>query len=350
MGELFYEQVLPSQMTGQKKHTFTKQYIYMLSHIKIGEPLSLYLGAIPYMKDDPAFRSSYEEIAGYFEQEEDTKITREEIKKQQEEAVKEEKVTRVVDLKDPKEIFNNYMFASAQMEFAPDMIEEWNFEQLLNQPIRLDETKEGPQILIFHTHSREEYKGGLTVVDVADALKQELETNYGIPVLHIKDEFYEESNKGNRPTGGEYERMEPVIREVLKKYPSISVVIDMHRDGVDEKAHLVTQIDGKETARIMFVNGLCRNRNVKGEVVPKIDLPNPYIGDNLAFSLQMLLAANEMYPGFARKIYCTEWRFSTHMVPQSLLMEWGAQTNTGEEALNAVKPTAQILAKVLQKD
>ena len=70
---------------------------------------------------------------------------------------------------------------------------------------------------------------------------------------------------------------------------------------------------------------------------------------NLAFALQMYLTANEYYPGFTRKIFASEWRYSTHMKPQSLLLEWGAQTNTAEEALNAVEPVAQTLAKVLGK-
>ena len=86
------------------------------------------------------------------------------------------------------------------------------------------------------------------------------------------------------------------------------------------------------------------------EVEEKEDLPNPYIGDNLAFSLQSVVKMNELYPGLSRKIYLNEWRYSTHMRPYSLLMEWGAQTNTSEEAMNAVEPVAEILAKVLQKD
>ena len=144
--------------------------------------------------------------------------------------------------------------------------------------------------------------------------------------------------------------MEPVIEKILAENPSISVVIDLHRDGVNENVHLVTDIEGKSTAKIMFVNGLCLNRTISGEVEDKVDLPNPYIGDNLAFSLQALIQMNVSYPGLSRKIYLNEWRYSTHMRPHSLLMEWGAQTNTSEEALNAVEPVAEILAKVLQKD
>lgn len=117
--------------------------------------------------------------------------------------------------------------------------------------------------------------------------------------------------------------MEAKIKQVIEENPSISVAIDLHRDGVDDKVHLVTDINGKQTAKVMLVAPLCRNRNVSGQVVNKVDLPNPYLGDNLAFALQTLLTANEYYPGFSRKIFCDEWRYSTHMKPQSLLMEWG---------------------------
>ena len=127
-------------------------------------------------------------------------------------------------------------------------------------------------------------------------------------------------------------------------------MIDLHRDGVKEGVHLVTEINGKQTAKIMFVKGLCLNRNIAGEVEEKEDLPNPYIGDNLAFSLQSVVKMNELYPGLSRKIYLNERRYSTHMRPYSHFMEWGAQTNTSEEAMNAVEPVAEIQAKVLQKD
>ena len=124
----------------------------------------------------------------------------------------------------------------------------------------------------------------------------------------------------------------------------------MHRDGIDEKTRLVTTIDGVEMAKIMFVNGLCLNRNIQGQVEEKEDLPNPYIEDNLAFSLQSVVYMNQLYPGLSRKIYLNEWRYSTHMKPYSLLLEWGAQTNTNEEALASVPAVAKVLATVLQED
>jgi stage II sporulation protein P len=145
---------------------------------------------------------------------------------------------------------------------------------------------------------------------------------------------------------GSYERMEPAIRKILQQNPSIEVLIDLHRDGI-EKGKLVTTIDGKPTAKIMFVNGICKTMK-DGELTEITSLPNPYLMDNLAFSLQMQLKANELYPGLMRKIYIKPYRYSLHMLPKSLLVEVGANTNTVEEARNAMAPLAKILCEVLK--
>ena len=79
------------------------------------------------------------------------------------------------------------------------------------------------------------------------------------------------------------------VSEILAQNPSIKVVIDLHRDGVSEDTHLVTEVNGKPTAQIMFFNGLCRNANNDTEGY----LQNPYLTDNLAFSLQMQIKAAE---------------------------------------------------------
>ena len=76
-------------------------------------------------------------------------------------------------------------------------------------------------------------------------------------------------------------------------------------------------------------------------------LENPYLQENLAFSFQMQVAANEYYPGLARKIYLKADRYNLHLCPKSLLVELGAQTNTVEEIMNACDPLAHIISIVL---
>jgi stage II sporulation protein P len=113
---------------------------------------------------------------------------------------------------------------------------------------------------------------------------------------------------------------------------------------VEEDTHLVTTVNGKPTAKIMFFNGLCRT-TASGDLT---SLTNPYLQDNLAFSLQMQLAAAEKYPGLTRKIYLKGYRYNMHYCPKSLLVEVGAQNNTFEEGMNAMEPLAELLAEVLE--
>ena len=131
----------------------------------------------------------------------------------------------------------------------------------------------------------------------------------------------------------------------MRENPSIEVVIDLHRDGVAEGTRLVTEIDGTQMASIMFFNGLSRTTAL-GDISY---LKNPYIQDNLAFSFQMQLKAAEYYPGLARPIYLKGYRYNMHFKPKSLLIEVGAQTNTLQEAKNAMAPLADVLHRVIQE-
>ena len=139
---------------------------------------------------------------------------------------------------------------------------------------------------------------------------------------------------------------EPAIEQILRENPSIEVVIDLHRDGVAEGTRLVTEVDGTQMASIMFFNGLSRTTAL-GDISY---LKNPYIQDNLAFSFQMQLKAAEYYPGLARPIYLKGYRYNMHFKPKSLLIEVGAQTNTLQEAKNAMVPLADVLHRVIQEE
>lgn len=199
-----------------------------------------------------------------------------------------------------------------------------------------------PQILIYHTHSQEGYSDtkegdeSKTVVALGEKLAEKMR-EYGYGVLHDTTSF----DKENRNYA--YSNAEPAIQKILNENETIEVVIDIHRDGVNENTRLVTEIDGKGTAQFMFFNGLSRT-TANGDIEY---LKNPYINENLAFSFRMQLAATELYPGLARKIYLKGYRYNMHFRPKSLLIEIGAQTNTFEEAENAIEPLSVILNKVL---
>ena len=222
-----------------------------------------------------------------------------------------------------------------------------NVDTLLGKDMKLEKNPEQPQILIYHTHSQEEFADSVegdtstTVIGVGDYLVQLLQERYGYQVLHITDTF--DLVDGQLDRSAAYNYAEPVISQALQEHPTIEVVIDLHRDGVDESKHLVTEVNGKPTAQVMFFNGLSRT-NQNGEISY---LPNPYIEDNLAFSFQLEYLAKQYYPEYTRCIYLKGYRYNLHLKPRSLLLEVGAQTNTVEEAKNAMEPFADLLYKVL---
>jgi len=223
-----------------------------------------------------------------------------------------------------------------------------NAEEMLAKNLSINTKEKEPKILIFHTHSQESFQDSIkgdssTTIVGMGAYLAELLNKKGISTIHHKGVYDLVNGKLDRSKA--YELSEEGVRKILKEYPSIEVVIDLHRDGVNENTHLVTEIEGKQTAQIMFFNGLSRTKT-NGEISY---LPNPYIKDNLAFSFQMQLACEEMYPGFARRIYLKGYRYSLHMMPKSLLIEAGAQNNTVQEMKNAMEYLSNVLCRVLQK-
>ncbi len=224
--------------------------------------------------------------------------------------------------------------------------EQLNVDDLLSRNMKIDTASEGPKILIFHTHSQEAFADSVagdastSIVGMGSYLA-ELLNSKGVKTLHHEGVYDLINGKLDRSKA--YQMAEAGVKEILNQYPSIEVVIDLHRDGVPETTHLVTEIEGEQTAKIMFFNGLSRTKS-QGDIAY---LYNPYIQDNLSFSFQMQLAAENMYPGFARRIYLKGYRYSLHMMPKSLLIEAGAQTNTVKEMKNSMELLANILCEVL---
>ena len=216
-------------------------------------------------------------------------------------------------------------------------------QNLLNKDCTIQKTTEDvPQILIYHTHGSEGYADSTpgdpntSVIAVGNRLTQLLQDTYGYHVLH--DTGIYDTDRDHA-----YNVAAPVIQKILQDHPSIEVVIDLHRDGVADTTRLAANINGVDMAQVMFFNGLSKT-TATGDVDY---LRNPYIEDNLAMSLKMQLAATELYPGFTRKIYLKSYRYNMHLCPKSLLIEVGAQTNTLQEAVNAMDPLAQVLDRVL---
>ena len=217
-----------------------------------------------------------------------------------------------------------------------------DIDKLSGYDCTLDKNSEGPQILIYHSHSQEGFADSVdgdvstTIVGAGDKLTRLLEEEYGYQVLHHTG-VYDVPSRDNA-----YSNALPAIEQVLADNPTIQVVIDLHRDAVAEGTKLVKNIDGKDYARFMFFNGICRSTNG-----PITYLNNPYLQENLAFSFQAQVVAESYFPGVTRKIYLKAWRYNMHLRPRNMLIELGAQTNTVEEVMNTTEILAFVIDKVL---
>ncbi len=245
-------------------------------------------------------------------------------------------------LKDVGFLIRNFYIVDPATKVTDELFDA---EKLLREDLTIHQKNDKPQILIYHTHSQETYidsrekEKADTVVGVGNCLAQILEETYGYNVIHdttcydIIDGKLERSKAYNLALEG--------VEKILEENKSIEVVIDLHRDGAENKR--TTMINGKETAQIMLFNGLSRDQNG-----PITYLENPYIQDNLALSLQMQLKAIELYPGLFYKNYLNCYRYNMHLKPKCILMELGTNKNTLESAKNAMEPFAKVLNAVLQ--
>lgn len=247
----------------------------------------------------------------------------------------------MAQLKDINFLVRNFYTVDASTKVTDNLFDA---ETLLGEDMTLKQTNDKPQILIYHTHSQEAYddsRPGVeddTVVGMGSYLAQILHDQYGYNVIH--DRTYYDVIGGKNGYNLAYSEGLAGVTKDLNDNPSIEVVIDLHRNSGAEK--LVT-INGVETANVMLFNGLCRDQNG-----PLVDLDNPNLQDNLAFSFQLQLKARELYPGLFIKNYLKSYRFNMHVRPKYLLMELGTWKNSVQSARNAIGPFAQILDAVLR--
>ena len=213
---------------------------------------------------------------------------------------------------------------------------------LLDLDLTLDTEKEGPQILIYHSHSQEGFVDTVegddttTIVGVGDYLAKLLTETYGYQVIHDRGVY--DLVDGVLDRNVAYDYSGAAVEQWISQYPQIQVIIDLHRDGVDGKKFVV-QENGRPTANLMFILGMSRTADQQD--IPY--LPNPYIKENMAFALQIQERAEIAAPGLMRNIYLMAYRFNLHYRPRSMLLEAGTQLNTLEEEKNAMEVFAGIL-------
>ena len=299
-----------------------------------------YREAVPFLQ----YRTDYKDKKGqdlvqedyyHFQDDETTDEVAQEVKK-------EAKIFHAKKWENPKYL-RKYIYQIDSTTMAMDG--ELNGKVLLNMDLKLKKS-EKPQILIYHTHGSETYRGSKkgkksdTVIGVGDVLVKNLRKK-NIAVIHDRNIYDVKNGKEERSKA--YNYAANAIEDHLKKYPSIKVVIDLHRDGVSEQTKLVTTQKGRRMAQIMFFNGMSRTAS-NGDIKY---LRNPNKQMNLAFSLQLQAQAAKKYPGFTRKIYMKGYRYNLHYRGRSLLVEVGAQNNTLSQAKASMSLLAELLSDVL---
>lgn len=219
-----------------------------------------------------------------------------------------------------------------------------DLEALLEQPLQWDLRGNEPTVLILHTHATESYTRqgepytessayrtldeGYNMLSVGDALARVLEEN-GIRVIHDRTLHDYPSYNGS------YTHARQAIAGYLAEYPSIRLVLDLHRDASgDPNNQLRTQatVNGQPSAQLMLVMG-----------TDAAGLSHPGWQTNLALGLKLQLQLEAMAPGITRPINLRGQRFNQDMTPGSLLIEVGAAGNTHPEALLA----AQTLGRAI---
>ncbi len=228
-------------------------------------------------------------------------------------------------------------------------IMSYDVQTLMQQPLDLGQKSEGPQVLIFHTHSRESYNNtgevfaapevthdndiGKSVVAVGDVLTQTLQAG-GVEVIHCTEIF-------DTTYTGAYSRSDAAVAAILEQYPSIRVVLDLHRDAVytssGGKYRPVVEKDGMDVAQIMMIAGTGNDG----------DDANPHWQDNIRFGLTLQSEVEKVCPGISRAMMVRTSSYNQNRSKGALLIEVGTTGNTLTEAKRSAYYIGLALCQVL---
>ena len=247
--------------------------------------------------------------------------------------------------KSSTESFRGLLIRNLTDDVQPD------YDALWAADANLSIDKREPAVLLYHTHTTEGYElldrdwyaadttsrttdESRNVVRVGTAIAEALE-RAGFRVIHDKtvhDTRY----------SGAYDRSRATVQKYLERYPHLSVVLDVHRDAIQEnngvKIKPVAEISGKKAAQIMIIAG-----SEGGSVT---DFPD--WEQNLRFALRLQDACERAAPGLTRPLFFCHRQYNMDMTPCSLLVEFGSEANTLEEAVYAGALFGSALAQLLE--
>lgn len=215
-------------------------------------------------------------------------------------------------------------------------------EQLLSQPLTWDLTQEGPAVLILHTHATESYQN--TAGYVESASYRTLEEDYnmisiGGEIARILEEggvqvLHDTALHDNPSYNNAYSQSRQAIKDYLAQYPSIRIVLDIHRDAAEDnlgnQIAYTSDLGGETAAQLMLVMG----SDAGG-------LSYPNWQENLSLAVKLQTALQRRSPGICRPLSFRAQRYNQDMHPGALLIEVGSAGNTHDQAVLAARALAQ---------
>ena len=230
-----------------------------------------------------------------------------------------------------------------EIEARPDI------PALMQQPLDWDLRDGEPRVLIVHTHATESYMKQPedtyeesavcrtldeehNMIRVGEALTEQLR-QAGIGVLH-------DTNLHDYPSyNGSYVNSRETVEAYLEKYPTIRLVLDLHRDAAEDaegnQIPTFAKIGDDESAQLMVVVG----SNGSG-------LDHPNWEENLSLGLKLHVQMERIFPGICRDLDLCAQRFNQDLSPQMLLVEVGTAGNTITEAIRGVQVLGQAIIAI----
>ena len=214
-----------------------------------------------------------------------------------------------------------------------------DIESLLAKPLEWDLFAEEPTVLILHTHATESYTrqaenyretspwrtldSGYNMLGIG-ALVAEILESAGIHVIR------EETLHDYPSYNGSYIRSRQSVRNALKEYPGIRLVLDLHRDAAGERGNqmrTLAKVAGEDSAQLMVVIGTNHDR----------------YEENLSLGLKLHVQLEQQNPGIMRPLQLRSQRFNQDLSPGALLIEVGAAGNNHNEARLAAEQLAKAI-------
>lgn len=237
------------------------------------------------------------------------------------------------------------------LEAGPSVPENIMIELLGTKGKGIDLSGDKPKVLIYHTHTKEAYTptkanpyvatdkwrtddDDKNIVRIGEELTKQLSEKYGISVIHDTTDHESPSLRTA------YTRSLETMEKYLKKYPSIQLFIDVHRDAYESDGKRdFALVNGVQAARLMFVVGTGEGKTGAGFS------KKPNYKENYALARAVTEKLQKVNSQLVRPIRVKTNRYNQHIPGRALLVEVGHNENTLEEALNSVPYLAQAIAQ-----